>query len=83
MVWFEGLQWFGVVNVFLFQALWIQLPSQKVFNLLKTPQTTFLEGIWILREGCIDGPKTRWFQQRGHVAFGHLKSDYNFAVVML
>ena len=29
--------------------LGIQLPFEKVFNLLKTPQTTFLEGIWIPR----------------------------------
>ena len=28
-------------------SLGIQLPSEKVFNLLKTHQTTFLEGIWI------------------------------------
>ena len=26
------------------------LPSENVFKLLKTPQTTFLEGIWIPRE---------------------------------
>ena len=30
-------------------SLGIQLPSEKVFYLLKTPQTTFLEGIWIPR----------------------------------
>ena len=30
-------------------SLWIQLASEKVFNLLKTPQTTILEGIWIPR----------------------------------
>ena len=35
-------------------SLWIQLPSEKVFNLInlikrKTPQTTFLEGVWIPR----------------------------------
>ena len=30
-------------------TLWIQLPSQKIFNLLKTSSTTFLEGIWIPR----------------------------------
>ena len=30
-------------------SLGIQLPSEKVFNLLKTPKTTFLEGIWIPR----------------------------------
>ena len=28
-------------------TLWIHIPSEKVFILLKTPQTTFLEGIWI------------------------------------
>ena len=27
-------------------ALGLQIPSKKVFNPLKTPQSTFLEGIW-------------------------------------
>ena len=31
------------------KPLGIQLPSEKVFNLLKTPQTTYLEGICIPR----------------------------------
>ena len=31
-------------------TLGIQLPFEKVFNLQKTPQTTFVEGIWIPRE---------------------------------
>ena len=34
------------------RSLGIQLPSEKAFNLLKTRQTTFLEGIWIPR-GCV------------------------------
>ena len=32
-------------------SLGLQIPSKKVFNLLKTPQSTFLEGIWSPR-GC-------------------------------
>ena len=32
-----------------FLSLGIQIPSKKVFNLLKTPQTTFSEGSWIPR----------------------------------
>ena len=32
-----------------FLTLGLQIPSKKVFNPLKTPQSTFLEGIWSLR----------------------------------
>ena len=36
------------ISIWVSLTLWIQLASQKVFNPLKTPQTS-LEGIWIPR----------------------------------
>ena len=54
--------WFSITLIFCYVSvvgcfvalvfalpLGIQLPSEKVFNPLKTPETTFLEGIWIPR----------------------------------
>ena len=48
-----GFVGWAFCHLLVFEHLWndhklgIQLPSEKVFNLLKAPQTTSLEGIWI------------------------------------
>ena len=38
----------------IWKTLGLQIPSKKVFNPLKTPQSTFLEGVWSPREKTYD-----------------------------
>ena len=43
---------FSSLGGFIYIPLGLQIPSKKVFNPQKTPQSTFLEGIWSPRDSC-------------------------------